>query len=190
MLGTLIKILVIIISLFLPMESFSAEAVQFMYILSVYSDGKGEGIKQPEGVSCNDKSILIAADTGNGRLLRYTFQDRTLKTAVGGINLPQLPYPVKVKINSKGEIFALDGKQRRIIHLSPEGEYKGYVNPEGISSPAYFVPRSFKIDSKDNVYILDVFGARVIVLGPDSKYQRHISFPKDYGFFSDLQVDF
>jgi sugar lactone lactonase YvrE len=74
--------------------------------------------------------------------------------------------------------------------LSPEGEYKGYVTPEGIPSPASFVPRSFKIDSKDNIYILDIFGARVIMVGADGKYQKHIGFPKGYGFFSDLQVDF
>ena len=189
MLGTLIKILVIIITLFLPIESFSAEAVQFMHILSVYSDGKGEGLKQPEGVACNDKSILIAADTGNGRLLRYTFQDRTLKTAVVEIKAPQLSYPVKVKINSKGEIYALDGKQRRIIHLSPEGEFKGYLDPTGMPSPAMYVPRSFDIDTNDNIYLLDIFSGRVIVLNPSGEYQKHIKFPGNYGFFSDLTVD-
>jgi hypothetical protein len=92
-------------------------------------------------------------------------------------------------LNSNGEIFALDGKERRIVRLSAEGEYKGYINPGGISSPSSFVPRSFKIDSKDNIYILDIFGERVLLVGPDEKYQKHIDFPKGYGFFSDLQVD-
>ncbi len=131
----------------------------------------------------------IVGDTENNRLLQYTFQDKSTK---GGkeIKVQQLSYPIRVQLNSKGEIFALDGKQRRIVRLSPEGEYKDYVTPEGIPSPASFVPRSFKIDSKDNIYILDIFGARVIIAGPDGKYQKHISFPKEYGFFSDLQVDF
>jgi DNA-binding beta-propeller fold protein YncE len=30
----------------------------------------------------------------------------------------------------------------------------------------------------------------VLIVSPDGKYQRHINFPKDYGFFSDLAVDF
>jgi sugar lactone lactonase YvrE len=52
------------------------------------------------------------------------------------------------------------------------------------------VPKSFRIDSRDNIYILDIFSARVLVLSPDGKYQRHVAFPKEFGFFSDLAVDF
>jgi hypothetical protein len=146
-------------------------------------------MRQPQGVACNEKSLLVVGDTGNGRLLQYTFQEKVLK---GGkeIKIPQLLNPIRIQMNSKGEILALDGKQRRIIRLSAQGEYKEYINPEGLSSPSSFVPRSFKIDSKDGIYILDIFGARVIVVGPDGKYQRHVNFPKDYGFFSDLAVDF
>ncbi len=189
MLGTLIKIFAIVIILLLPIESFGAEAVQFMHILSIYSDEKGEGLKQPEGVACNDSSLLIAADTGNGRLLRYTFQDRALKTAVAEIKIPQMSYPIQVRINSKDEIYVLDGKQRRIIHLSPEGEFNGYLDPMGLPSPVMSVPRSFDIDTNDNIYILDIFSERVIVLNLRGEYQRHIKFPENYGFFSDMTVD-
>jgi len=145
-------------------------------------------MKQPEGVACNDKNLLIVGDTGNGRLLQFTYQDKSLK---GGkeIKVSQLTSPIRLQLNSKGEIFALDGKQRRIVRLSPNGEYKGHIGPEGIPPPTSFVPRSFKIDSRDFLYILDVFGARVIVVAPDGKYEKHIDFPKDYGFFSDVQVD-
>ena len=181
--------LILVLSLLLPLSAFAAEQVRFRYVQSIYFDDQNAGMKQPEGVACNDKNLLIVGDTENSRLLQYTYQDKSTK---GGkeIKVQQLSYPIRIQLNSKGEIFALDGKQRRIVRLSPEGEYKGYVTPEGIPSPATFVPRSFKIDSKDNIYILDIFGARVIVVGPDGKYQKHISFPKDYGFFSDLQVDF
>ena len=92
-------------------------------------------------------------------------------------------------MNSKGEIFALDGKKRRIIRLNPDGTFKGYVDAEGIPSPSTFVPRSFKIDRNNNIYILDIFSGRVLVLNPEGKYQKQIPFPKDYGFFSDLSVD-
>ena len=127
-------------------------------------------------------------DTGNDRLLQYTFQDKSLK-AGGEIKIPQLSNPIRVQVNSKGEIFALDGKKRRILRLSPEGAFKGYVDPEGVPSPSTFVPRSFKIDRNNNIYILDVFTGRVLVLDPEGKYQKQIPFPKDYGFFSDLSVD-
>lgn len=180
--------ILLVVSLFSPLNSFSAETVKFRYLQSVYFDERGGGIKQPEGVACSDKSILVVGDTGNDRLLRYTFQEKNLK---GGneIKIPQLSSPIRVQINSKGEIFVLDAKKRRILRLSPEGGVKGYVNPEGVPSPSTFVPKSFKIDRNDNIYILDIFTGRVLVLNSEGKYQKQIPFPKDYGFFSDLSVD-
>jgi len=174
--------------LFLPFQSFSAEAVKFKYVQSIYFDDRGGSIKQPEGVACNDKSLLVIGDTGNDRLLRYTLEEKNLKAGIE-IKIPQLSNPIRVEMNSKGEIFALDGKKRRIVRMSPEGAFKSYVDPEGIPSPSAFVPRSFKIDRNDNIYILDIFTARVLVLNPESKYQKQIPFPKEYGFFSDLSVD-
>jgi len=172
----------------LPMKSFSAETAKFRYLQSVYFDDKGGGLKQPEGVACNEKSLLIVGDTGNDRLLRYSYQDRSLKAGTE-IKVQQLSNPIRLQINSKGEIFALDGKKRRIIRLNPDGTFKGYVDAEGIPSPSAFVPRSFKIDRNNNIYILDIFSARVLVLNSEGKYQKQIPFPKDYGFFSDLSVD-
>jgi len=181
-------IVLVITLLFFPIQSFSAEAIKFRYVQSVYFDDKGGGLKQPEGVACDEKSLLVVGDTGNDRLLRYTFQERGLKAGIE-IKIPQLTNPIRVQINSKGEIFALDGKKRRIIRLSPEGTFKGYVDAEGVPSLTTFVPRSFKIDTNNNIYILDIFSGRVLVLNSEGKYQRQIQFPQKYGFFSDLAVD-
>lgn len=186
--GVTIILILLVISLFPPLKSFGAETVKFKYLQSLYFDEKGGNLKQPEGVACNEKSLLIVGDTENDRLVQYTFQDKILK---GGsdIKIPQLSNPIRLQLNSKGEIFALDGKKRRILRLTPEGSFKSYVEPEGVPSPSTFVPRSFKIDRNDNLYILDIFMGRVLVLNPEGKYQKQIPFPKDYGFFSDLSVD-
>jgi hypothetical protein len=93
-----------------------------------------------------------------------------------------------VDVNSKGEIFALDGKSRRIGRVAASGDFLGYVAPAG-EGQGIIVPRSFRIDRSDNLYILDVYSARVLVLDPSGKIQREIPFPKEYGFFSDLSVD-
>ena len=188
MVGTSIKMIMIIGIVLLPMKSFSAETVKFRYLQSVYFDEKGVGMKQPEGVAGNEKGLLIVGDTGNDRLLRYSYQDRSLKAGTE-IKVQQLSNPIRLQMNSKGEIFALDGKKRRIIRLNSDGTFKGYVDAEGIPSPSTFVPRSFKIDRNNNIYILDIFSARVLVLNSEGKYQKQIPFPKDYGFFSDLSVD-
>ncbi|MGZ3536204.1 MAG: NHL repeat-containing protein [Thermodesulfobacteriota bacterium] len=183
-----IPILLSIGILLLSLNSFSAETVKLKYLQSVYFDDKGGGLKQPEAVASGEKSVLVVGDTANDRLVQYTFQDKNL---AGGsqIKIPQLSNPIRVQVNSKREIFALDGKKRRIVRLSPEGTFKNYVDPEGIPSPSAFVSRSFKIDRSDNIYILDIFTGRVLVLNPEGKYQKQIPFPKEYGFFSDLSVD-
>jgi len=178
----------VIAILFFPLQSFSSETVKMRYLQSVYSDEKGTGLKQPEGIACDEKSTFVVGDTGNDRLLRFSYQDRSLKAGTE-IKVPQLSNPIRLQMNSKGEIFALDGKKRRIIRLNPDGTFKGYVDAEGIPTPPTFVPRGFKIDPNDNIYILDIFSARVLLLNPEGKYQKEISFPKDYGFFSDLSVD-
>ena len=181
-------IALMLLTLLLPISVYSAETVKLRHVQSIYFDEKGTGMKQPEGIACSDKSILIVGDTGNDRLLRYSYQDRSLK-AGSEIKVQQLSNPIRLQINSKEEIFALDGKKRRIIRLNPDGTFKGYVDGEGIPSPSTFVPRSFKIDSQNNIYILDIFSARVLVLSPEGKYQKQVPFPNEYGFFSDLSVD-
>ena len=148
------------------------------------------GLKRPEGVACNDQSLLVVADTGNGRFLRYTVQDELLKPGPVEIKLNQISYPTKIKLNSKNEIYAFDRKERRIIRLSPAGEFMGYLNLSGLPPPASYTLRSFDIDLSDNIYVLDILSGRVLVLNPEGEYQKHIDLPKEYGFFSDLTVDF
>ncbi len=181
-------ILIVVMVLALPLSSFGAEAAKLRHAATVYVDSKGGAIKLSEGVGCSEGPSFIVADTGNGRLLKYSFEDNAVKGGVD-IRVDQISYPVRVQLGTGGEIFALDGKQRRIVHLNPDGVFKGYLDPTGLPEPSTFVPRSFKIDSAGNVYILDIFSNRVIVLDPSGKYLRHVEFPAKYGFFSDLAVD-
>jgi len=182
-----LRVLFIITVLSYPLLGLAAESLRLRHVVSVYADEKGAGLRHPEGVACNDKSLLLVGDTGNGRLVRFTFQEGNLK---GGteIRIPQLSYPIRVQVNSKGEIFALDGKTRRIVRLASDGNFKGYVTAEG-APPSSMVPKSFKIDRDDAIYILDVLSARVLLLNADGKFQKQIDFPKEYGFIADLAVD-
>ena len=182
-----LRVLFIITVLSYPLLGLTAESVRLRHVVSVYADEKGAGLRHPEGVACNDKSLLLVGDTGNGRLVRFTFQEGSVK---GGteIRVPQLSNPIRIQISSKGEIFALDGKARRIARLAADGSFKGYVTAEG-ASPSVMVPKSFRLDRDDAIYVLDVFSARVLLLNADGKFQKQIEFPKEYGFISDLAVD-
>jgi hypothetical protein len=193
---TVINILAVatflLFSLLVPTGTFGAKAVKITHAISIYSDNGGENLKplkQPEGVACNDESLFIVADSGNGRLLQFTIQDGDIKAAAE-FRSPQLSYPTKVLLNSRGDIYTLDGKHNRIVHLGPDGTFKGIIEPKGLPSPAAFVPKSFDIDKNDNIYILDIFSERVLVLNPEGEYQKQIKFPGEYGFFSDLSTDF
>ena len=184
--SALIYLLSASMSLAVVAGSHAAEPIKLKMMAPIYVDGKGAGIRQPEGVSCRGNALVVA-DTGNGRILRYTIAGDTW-TPGGEVVLPQLPSPIRVDVNSKGEIFALDGKSRRIGRVAASGDFLGYVAPAG-EVQGDIVPRSFRIDRSDNLYILDVYSARVLVLDPSGKIQREIPFPKEYGFFSDLSVD-
>jgi sugar lactone lactonase YvrE len=181
------KIVITLTALFVLSTSGFA-AVKLQHIVSVYQDLLQKGIKQPEGVACGKDSQFVVADTGNGRLVRYSFQNETL-LAQTDIKVPQVTYPVRVQIDSRGDILVLDEKQRRIARLSPEGEFRGYVEPSGMPSAATLVPRSFKIAENGIMYILDIFSASVVELDADGKFLKSIPFPDHYGFISDLAVD-
>jgi sugar lactone lactonase YvrE len=164
-------------------------AVKLKHLVSVYWDTQQKGIKQPEGVACGKNSVFVVADTGNGRLVRYTFQNDTL-LAGPEIKIPQLTYPVRVQIDASGDILALDEKQRRIVRLGPDGEFRDFLEPSGMPGAASLVPRSFKIAGNGDIYVLDIFSANVVVLDSEGKFLKKIPFPDKYGFISDLAVDF
>ena len=179
--------LVLLLSFQLPL---SEGAMKFRYLTSVYADDKGVALGHPEGVAFAGASLLIVADSGNGRLLKYSVKDGAVELGTVEIKVGQLPYPIKTEINSKGEIYILDRKERSIVRLSPAGEFRGYVQPVGIPSPAAYVPRSFTIDRNDNIYILDILSERILILDPVARYMGQIKFPDHYGFFCDVAVDF
>jgi len=181
------KNIALIAILLLPAPAMSAEVVQLRHVASIYTDAAGIKINQPEGIGCRDKSLLVS-DTANGRLQPYTLQDDgTIKPGKGAEI--KVPYPMHVRLNSKGDIFVLDGKQRKILRLNAAGESKGNFEPEGVPAPGTWIPKNFAIGKDDTVYILDVFSSRVLVVSPEGKFQRQIGLPTADGFFSDLAVD-
>jgi hypothetical protein len=172
-----------------PLRLTAAGIAGFTHLASVYADDKEAGIRLPEAVACGSKGLVVVGDTGNDRLLRFTYRDRTLG-AVSAIKIPQLTAPARVRLNSKGDIYALDSRQRRIVHLDAGGQFRDVLSFEGVPPPATIVPKSFTIDSADIIYVLDEFSARVLVLNAQGRFQRALPFPDGIGFGTDLAVDF
>jgi len=167
-------------------QAFGAGATKIKWLTSIYIDGQGNQLRFPEGVACNEKYFFIA-DTGNNRLLRYSYNDETVMPDAA---FPvEKGYPIKIEVNSKGNLYFLDGKDHRIGIMSSTGDSQGFLEPKSLPTSVDIIPKSFKIDSEDNFYILDIFSARVLVLDSDGQYLRQIPFPENAGFFSDLAVD-
>jgi sugar lactone lactonase YvrE len=176
---------ILFLSCLFAVPSFAAAPLKIKFVQSIYDDDKGTGLKYPEGVACTDEYFIIA-DTGNDRLVKYTYQDKIVKAAE--FDMP-VNAPIVAQVNSKGEIYALDERDRRILILNADGTEKGYLSPKGSPVARKMVPRSFKIDRNDKIYILDIFEGVVLILDPAGNYLRHIPFPEQFGFFSDLAVD-
>lgn len=185
---TFYETIIIFSALFLiPFVAYGAEALRLRHIGSVYADGKGVGLSRPEGVACGEQTKFVIADTGNGRLLSCTLEEGVVK---GGdqIALADISTPLIAQMNSQGEILVLDGKQRKIARLGSDGTFKGFIEPADLPAPQTYMVKNFKI-AGEKLYLLDIYSSRVLVLDGGGKYLRHIPFPEDYGFLSDLAID-
>jgi sugar lactone lactonase YvrE len=167
-------------------HALGADKSRLKWVRSIYFDAKGVGLKHPEGLACGD-DYFVVADTGNRRLLRYSYQDDSV-TPEAEFPLPK-SRPTRVQVNSQGDIYYLDGRERRILVIGAAGEDKGALKPKSVPFSTEMVPKSFAIARNDDIYVLDVFSGHVLLLDAAGQYLRNIPFPETYGFFSDLAVD-
>lgn len=164
------------------------EPLRLVHVLTVYKTSlNGTNLLRPEGVTCRGNAIIVA-DTGHGQLVRYTLDKEEL-SAGQEIALPKDSHPVQVQVNSKGEIFFLDNKLRRVVKLEPDGKPVGKVEPEGTPNMESMFIRAFALDSADNIYMLDLFGERLIIADANMRYVREIPLPQGGKGFSDVTVD-
>jgi hypothetical protein len=165
-----------------------SETARIRHVTSIYADDQGAGLALPEGVGCDASGRLVVGDTGNHRLLRFTYENRTLAGGAA-ITVSEVTAPSRVRLTSKGEIYVFDGAQRRIVRLAEDGGFRNVVSFEGVPAPATVVPKSFALDAADNLYVLDIFSARVLVLDAAGRFQRALALPADAGFVTDVAVD-
>ncbi|PLX46799.1 MAG: hypothetical protein C0613_16025 [Desulfobulbaceae bacterium] len=164
----------------------AAEPAKIRHITSLYSDNAGISLKNPEGVACAGTTV-VAADTANRRLLRFSVQDKTVSAATV-YELEEDVVPLTVQISITGDLLVLDGKTRRILRLNEAGELQGRLEITGLPAPARTAFRNFKVDREGNIHLLDLFGQRLITVNEEGAYLRQIDLPAEHGFFADLAV--
>jgi DNA-binding beta-propeller fold protein YncE len=165
-----------------------AEGIAFVHDTSIYMDAKEASLKAPEGVACTDAGYVVVADTGNQRLLVFSYKDYRLS---GGteVKLAQLTTPVRVQVDPKGNVLALDSKTRKIVKVSATGTFDGTFEPKGLDDAGKIVVGAFKIGPKGEVILLDLAGRRVLVLDASGSFQRQVEIPKEAGTVMDVTSD-
>jgi DNA-binding beta-propeller fold protein YncE len=165
-----------------------AQTTVFAFSKGIYADAKQVQLRGPEGVACSDAGTVVVADTGNARLVRYTFQDGALG---GGAEqkVPQVAYPLRMELDSKQDLLVLDGKKKQIAMLDPKGAFVRYLDL-GDSGMTKTMVTAFKLDGVDNVYVLDVVAGKVLVIDAKGGVSRRLDLPpgKQTGF-TDVAVD-
>lgn len=165
-----------------------AEGVAFVHDASIYIDAKEGPLKAPEGVGCTDAGYVVVADTGNQRLLVFSYKDNRL---AGGteVKLAQLTSPLRVQVDEKGNVLALDGKTRKIVRVSAAGAFDGTLEPKGLNDAGKIVLGAFKLGPKGEVLMLDVAGHRVVVTDASGVVQRQVEIPREVATAMDVAAD-
>ena len=154
---------------------------------SAYADQLGNALKTPEGVACTDGGQVVVADSGNGRLVTYTWANGKFG---GGrfIRFDELGYPTRVQIDRAGNVLVLDQKGKRIVRVGMEGKFAGFLELKNVPVARGFLPVAFKLDEADNAYVVDVASARVLVLDRAGVFVRQLPLPKGK-MVSDVAID-
>ncbi|OHB25878.1 MAG: hypothetical protein A2X84_05170 [Desulfuromonadaceae bacterium GWC2_58_13] len=172
----------------LPLGLFAvadAEAAKIKHQQTIYADIEGIALHLPEGVACDDKTLAVA-DTGNSRVVIYRLEAQAM-VAKTVLPLEGLS-PIVIRMNSRGELYLLDGRERAIVKLGADGKIDGKLKPENLPNPQNFVPRSFDFDQQDHLYLVDIFAGRVLILDGTGQFLRQIPFPEKHGSFADIAV--
>ena len=166
----------------------AASGVVLKHVISVYADDAGKGLRRPEGVACQDDGLIVVSDTGNARLLTFSFKGQGV---LGGkpITAPDLRTPGEIQIDAEGNLIVLDGRRNLLLRLSAKGEPLGKVElkglPEGSEPP---VVAAFKVRG-GTFYLLDGAGKAVLVADAAGNVTRRIPLPAGKGPFTDVAVD-
>jgi len=138
-------------------------------VTNMFEGGKGSGkgeFDSPLGMCIDDNGNILVADTGNGRIEKFS-PTGTFLSALGidRIGHGQLGEPNGIAVDRSGNIYVAEvASNHRVQKLAPDGtfiaEWKG---PE----LGFYGPRRIAIGPDDSVYIVDQGRTRIVKFSPD-----------------------
>ena len=131
-------------------------------VSNMFEGGKGTDKGQfdsPTGIAVDGSGNVLVADTGNGRIEKFSPTGTFLGTiGTKGTGNGQLGAPNGIAIDGAGNIYVADAGNHRVEKLAPDGrliaEWKG---PE----PGFYGPRRIAIGPDGSIYVVDQGHTRV-----------------------------
>ncbi len=138
-------------------------------VTNMFEGGRGAGkgeFDSPLGMCIDDNGNILVADTGNGRIEKFS-PTGTFLSALGidRIGHGQLGEPNGIAVDRSGNIYVAEvASNHRVQKLATDGtfiaEWKG---PE----LGFYGPRRIAIGPDDSVYIVDQGRTRIVKFSPD-----------------------
>lgn len=126
---------------------------------------KGSGAGQfnnPHGITCNENGDVYIADTGNRRIVHLRYFQGELRWITVVDSTLELPYDVS--LDSRGNLYAVDAGDNRILVYSPDDSKIQTISteleyPTAIAVIDRLAP--FNEQALDRIVVVDRFGNRI-----------------------------
>jgi len=139
-------------------------------VSNMFEGGKGTGkgeFDSPSGIAVDSKGNVLVADTGNGRIEKFSPTSTFISTiGMKGAGNGQLGAPNGIAVDRNGNVYIADAGNHRVQKLASNGgliaEWKG---PE----PGFYGPRRIAIGPDDSIYVVDQGHTRIVKFSPDGQ---------------------
>jgi DNA-binding beta-propeller fold protein YncE len=139
-------------------------------VSNVFEGGRGAGkgeFDSPSGIAVDGNGNILVADTGNGRIEKFS-PTGTFLSVIGtkGNGYGQLGAPNGITIDRAGNIYVADAGNHRVQKLAPDGtliaEWKG-------PDLGFYGPRRIAVGPDDSIYVVDQGHTRIVKFSPDGQ---------------------
>jgi DNA-binding beta-propeller fold protein YncE len=139
-------------------------------IFNMFKGGKGRGKGQfdsPIGIAVDSNGNVLVADTGNGRIERFSPTGAFLSSiGTKGSGHGQFGEPNGIVIDGAGNIYVAEASNHRVQKLASDGTFvAGWKGPE----PGFYGPRRIAISPDNSVYVVDQGHSRISKLSPSGE---------------------
>jgi DNA-binding beta-propeller fold protein YncE len=133
----------------------------------MFKGGNGVGtgkFDSPTGIAVEPNGNILVADTGNGRIQKFSSSGTSLSTiGTKGSGPGQLGLPRGIAVDRAGNIYVADASNQRVQKLAPNGTFTAEW------APGLYGPGRIAIGPDDSIYVADQGLFRIVKLSPDGR---------------------